>query len=365
MQEILKVVGRRGGSPPVMVLDTWDGIAKELDTTERLKAEKMLVTLADSTKTRTIFVSEEPERTTMDYLVDGIVELKREERFGRIFREIEIQKLRGTLIEQHKYLYTLLGGTFTLIPPYTEVEFAKEKAPPPNGGGDLISFGSPDLDRVFGGIPKGSVFTLVYDENVPYTAVRMITLPMVVNALNTGHAVFDVPLPGTTNKEVAAVIRPFVSEEVCRDCLAIGSPGGDSDLLPPLYSVSGAEPRQAAVRVSELVARIRSHSKNKSLLMVEALGPFEVLYATRIDAHMEAVGARVGAIRSGGVDALLFLVQHDSPTLSRVLAMSGRYARLLAQDRSVVILGEKPATPAYAIMRAPENPFVAKLSQIV
>ncbi|MDG7007205.1 MAG: hypothetical protein JRN06_03040 [Nitrososphaerota archaeon] len=89
------------------------------------------------------------------------------------------------------------------------------------------------------------------------------------------------------------------------------------------------------------------------------------MYASRIDSHIEAVGARVGLIRSGGVGALIFLVQHDSSMLSRILAMSGRYARVFVRDRSVMILGEKPATPAYAMMHAPENPLVAKLVQIV
>ncbi|MDE1854240.1 MAG: hypothetical protein KGI38_10925 [Thaumarchaeota archaeon] len=119
VEEALKLMmqkDKRGGA--VVVLDTWDGIAKEMAEADRLKAEKMLIAAADASKARAIFVSEEPARSTMDYLVDGIVELKREEQFGRIFREIEVQKLRGTMIEQHKYLYTLEGGRFVLIPPY-------------------------------------------------------------------------------------------------------------------------------------------------------------------------------------------------------------------------------------------------------
>ena len=366
VEEILKVVAGRSQGPPAVVLDTWDGIAKEMDPNERLKAEKMLVTVADSTRARTIFVSEEPERSTMDYLVDGIVEMKREERHGRVFREIEVQKLRGTMIDQHKYLYTLLDGRFTVIPPYDDPPLSTARPPAPaKADADLLTFGSPDLDRVFGGHRRGSVIVLVYDESVPYTAIRLVTLPAAVSALNAGHAVFDIPLPGTTNKEVAEVVRPFVPDEAFHDCLAIGSPGGDSDLLPPLYSVTGSEPRQASAKINDLLARIRRHSKSRSLLMVEALGPFEALYASRMDLFVEAIGARVGLVRSGGVDALIFLIQHDSAALSRTLAMSGRFARLLSRDRSVVILGEKPATPAYALMHSPDNPLLAKLVQIV
>lgn len=366
LQEILGVISSKRSAPPAIVIDTWDGIAKEMSAPERLKAEKMLTTVADSTKSRTIFVSEEPERSTMDYLVDGIVEMKREEKFGRVFREIEVHKLRGTLIDQHRYLYTLLGGRFNVIPPYTDVPIERSRPPPTiKSAGEFLSFGSPDLDAVFGGLRRGSVFVLVYDESVPYTAIRLVTLPAVINALNAGHAVLDVPLPGTTNRELADAVRPFIPDGVYRDCLAIGSPGADADLLPPLYDINGAEPRQAAGRVNELIARVRGHSKTKSLLMVEALGSFEAMYASRTDLLVEAIGARVGTIRSGGADTLVFLMQHDSSVLSKTLAMSGRYARMFVRNRSVVILGEKPATPAYAVTRPPGNELAAKLVQIV
>src|SRR5208282_1220350 len=129
----------RGKKPSVIVLDTWDALAKEMDEKERLKAEKILIALADSSKARIIFVSEEPGRTTMDYLVDGIIELVRSEEHERIFREVEVQKLRGTLVDQHKYLYTLLGGVFRHLQPYSPPKISAAKRFEP----------IPDLDFAF------------------------------------------------------------------------------------------------------------------------------------------------------------------------------------------------------------------------
>ncbi len=80
----------------VTVLDTWDGFKEIGDERERLKAEKMLISLADGSNFGIIFVSEEPNKTTMDYLVDGIIELDRFEEQSRILREIEMQKLRDS-----------------------------------------------------------------------------------------------------------------------------------------------------------------------------------------------------------------------------------------------------------------------------
>ncbi|HKT21382.1 MAG TPA: hypothetical protein VJR06_01985, partial [Nitrososphaerales archaeon] len=230
---------------------------------------------------------------------------------------------------------------------------------------ESISFGSPQLDEVFGGLEKGNVFSLVYDEHIPYRAVRLMTVPAAVNALNSGRGVFYAPLPGTTNREVAEALRPFVSPEVYRNCLAIGSVGGEATAEPPLYSISAQQPKDASARVSEMVSMIRDRSQTKSVLMIESLGMFEALFASKLESMVESIGERAGAIHASGTDTLMFTIQSESPILKRTLALSGRYARLCARDRSVVIFGEKPGTPAYALDHAKENPLLASLTLIV
>jgi KaiC/GvpD/RAD55 family RecA-like ATPase len=59
-----------------IVFDSWDGLAKELEQKERLRAEKTLMALANNSGCQFVFVSEEPGATTIDYLVDGIIEVE-------------------------------------------------------------------------------------------------------------------------------------------------------------------------------------------------------------------------------------------------------------------------------------------------
>ncbi|MDE1854239.1 MAG: hypothetical protein KGI38_10920 [Thaumarchaeota archaeon] len=228
-----------------------------------------------------------------------------------------------------------------------------------------MSFGSAALDGLFRGMRKGGTFALTYDEMVPFSAIRLVTIPAVINALNTGKAAFGVPLPGASNKEVADMIKPFVSPEAYRNCLAIGSLGTETDLEPPLYAITDSDPKEASARISELVARVIGKSETRSVLLMESLGTFEAPFATKIDSVVEEIGARSGAIRGSGTDALMLLIQHDSPIFSRMLAISGRYARLFTRDRSVVLIGEKPSTPAYALDHSPGNPLQAQLTLIV
>src|SRR5580700_4012475 len=98
-----------------VVFDSWDGLAKELEQKERLRAEKTLMALANNSGAQFIFVSEEPGATTVDYLVDGIVEVMSVDVQDRTVREFIIHKLRGTIIPQHKYIFTLLEGKFTFF----------------------------------------------------------------------------------------------------------------------------------------------------------------------------------------------------------------------------------------------------------
>ncbi|MGA2666330.1 MAG: gas vesicle protein GvpD P-loop domain-containing protein, partial [Nitrososphaerales archaeon] len=78
----------------LIVLDSWDGVAKELPTAERLKAEKTLMSIARSRNMKPVFISEEPAQTTLGYLVDAVVEFRRELREGAVVRTLEVQKLR-------------------------------------------------------------------------------------------------------------------------------------------------------------------------------------------------------------------------------------------------------------------------------
>lgn len=55
---------------PLVILDSWDTIAKELDKVERMKTEKTLVAMADGRRARLVFISEEPVSTSTDYAIN-------------------------------------------------------------------------------------------------------------------------------------------------------------------------------------------------------------------------------------------------------------------------------------------------------
>ena len=368
LEEVMEAAGkrRRGSAVKTIVLDTWDGLAKEMEDKERLKAEKTLIALADSSKARIIFVSEEPGRTTMDYLVDGIIELVRSEEYNRVFREIEIQKLRGTLISQHKYLYTLFGGMFRHFEPYSDPTRSEGKWFKPIEDHDsAFSFGSPALDQEFGGLGKGSTTLFEYNENVPYRALRLVVIPAIVNAINLGRGVIVIPLPGAGVESLAAAIRSGTSEDAVRERLVVTTLEELGLNKPPFYGIGSIDPKKSGGHVGELIEEVRRRSKREGVLVVESIGQLEGAYASNMNPLLEQISRRISENQRRSIDTLMLLMPADAQLRAKLIAMSQEYARLFVKDRSVVLMGEKPSTEAMVLEHSHENPMLPCLTKIV
>jgi KaiC/GvpD/RAD55 family RecA-like ATPase len=363
---IRRMLELRGDNQDVLVvLDTWDGLAKELDDKTRIKTEKTLIALADGSNARFIFVSEEPTKTTMDYLVDGIVELLRTEESGRIIREIVVHKLGGTPIEQHRYLFSLVGGKFNHVPPYVEPDYAKSKTPKPkkDPDPDTYSYGS-ILDEVFGGIPKGTTLTIEYQENVPYSAIRLITIPLAINFLNMGRSCLYIPLLGANPKQVVDIFKPHVSTEALTQRLRVASAprqGNKND--EPFFQIERKPVADSHLDVSRVVEELKSKSKDGKALVVDGISLLENMFSSDIERLVESLADRVIRTQRDG-DLTVFMLPSRSRLLSQVLSMTQTHIKLWIKDRSVIMAGEKPITDTYTIWPH-DNPILPEYIKIV
>jgi KaiC/GvpD/RAD55 family RecA-like ATPase len=113
LELLLKAMERHETKGRLVVLDSWDAMAKEMSSVERLKAERFLLAITEGNKAKLVFISEEPEDTTLGYLVDAIVELTRELHDGAAVRTVAMTKLRGGPITRPRTLFTLIGSRFT------------------------------------------------------------------------------------------------------------------------------------------------------------------------------------------------------------------------------------------------------------
>ena len=162
---------------PIIIIDSWNGIASFMDKEARLNNERVLQTWRERAGAKLIFISEDPKDTTLDFLVDGIVELKHILYDNIRIREILLSKLRGIRINRPTYTYTLNNAIFRSCSPFRPTEFIintksntykkRRQKLGPISKGTYITSGYVKLDnQLGGGLPRKSIVLLETDSDI-------------------------------------------------------------------------------------------------------------------------------------------------------------------------------------------------------
>ena len=107
---------------PLIVIDTWNTMEDYADFEDLQVNVKVLQSWIERVGGKLILVGEDPNDSSLDALVDGIVVLKQSELEGRRVREMTFVKLHGTHIHNPVYNFTLRDGIFA--------EFRPQESPP-------------------------------------------------------------------------------------------------------------------------------------------------------------------------------------------------------------------------------------------
>jgi hypothetical protein len=185
---------------PIIIIDSWDAIASFMDREARLNNERVLQTWRERAGAKLIFISEQPADTTLDFLVDGIVELKQSYYNNVKMRQIFLQKLRGTRIKRPSYLYTLENSIFHSFAPYQPIKLEPRRRGDAAEVSELstddnIGSGYPMLDASLGsGFPRKGLVLLELDPHVNMT-IAMIFLQRIVSSfVSSGNPVLLQPV---------------------------------------------------------------------------------------------------------------------------------------------------------------------------
>src|SRR5919202_2051370 len=179
---------------PTIVIDSWDAIASFMDREARLNNERVLQTWRERAGAKLIFISEHAADTTLDFLMDGIVELKQSYYDNVRLREIFLLKLRGVRINRPSYIYTLESSIFHSFVPYQPIRFEPPKRIKAELfeiiTGDYVRSGFPVLDTALGnGFPRKGLVLLELDSMINMT-IPMAFLERIVSIfLSTGNLV--------------------------------------------------------------------------------------------------------------------------------------------------------------------------------
>ena len=335
LRELYRRVSSLKGEKPLVVVDSFDAVCQAAG--EPLsKATSLIAWLTRKINIKAILVSESDEKT-LDYTVDGIVELRSNIVDSRLVREMWLRKLRGVNISSPVYLFTLAEGRLTLIERLEVDGELKKKAV--------------DQPVVELKIPRGlslplhDVTLVEYEPKARLTAAHTLITPVMLAAAKLGIGVVLVA-PGIPKvKEIEKYFVKYCKSEMMK--------------LIPLQTIAG---EGAYWRLLEDIARTVDELKARSKGVLLVVSYSRLVELLGEESANKAVGELIVKARERG-DAII--LTSDRPA-SAVEGRARRIVRVYNLHGYTLVAGEKPWTPLHSIsITREENKMVVKLTPLL
>ncbi len=326
---------------PFVVLDSWEGLFFE----SHMLGVEEISKLVEDYDARFIVVTERREQTDLDYLLDGVVVLRRKFHDWRIVREIELKKLRGVSIKQSRFLFTLESGHFRYLPPFAADAVANDGQvgePIPNPKNNTFSSGSRDLDAITGGLGTGSFNLIELQNDVPVPVRDLLLRTIFSNFVNNGQRVLYVPFVGGSSEELSRML-PNLSTPTIEKSVTVLSYGRKTEKGDALNGDLGHDMELVGTKINEL-----SREARKSVLVVMMQDAMEGLYGS-YSVSKDLAQSVAEVKRNGNVR-----IQIASPgvqLLSELKALSDTDLMVSLIHGTPVLHSMKPMSVLHGIMR--------------
>jgi len=348
-----------------IVLDSWDSLAKEIPLDERMKIEKTMLTIADANDGMLVFISEEPEKNTLAYLVDCVITLTSEASNGVWLRKMQIDKMRGVAISRNRMVYTLHNGHFTI----TESKHTTYKGGlfnPIASKQGYTSTGNKQLDDALGyGIRDGSVVMLEVDSSINMNYARIIVADAVLNNIRSNKPAmvlcgYDEPLI----KVLSKIVPYCLSSDLSR-LMVFASPSSNYEeefkrVMNELYTYDkqcimedmimalGCDKTENMALLVDSYIKLKDYGKSMIVVANLVWNRFEeirnqLLYSTKV-------------IRNND-DVLILTVKADSDTASNVAMLADVHIKLWEDDGTHILGIKKPFERLYAMSLDDANSY--------
>ncbi len=330
----------------LLLIDSIDALSERYGVHASKLINTLQKDLVENSNANVLYVLESASETRLDYLGDGVVALASDGFEGRRIRVMAIEKLRGSEIRQYRYLYTLDGGrvrAFDLRRPEHAEPPARWK-PVPDLEKDLVSTGHEALDRVVGGLPRGSVVALEIASNVPPSYIDDLRTGLVANFVSLGRGVAHVPPRRGTTETFREVLSPYLEPGAFEARVRVFESSG----LGATESVKGALHMEGQHPDSDLKwSNVEYHLPRtaKPFLSLMSFDTLETVYGAKV---FEQMSGHIASVRR----ARDLFVGLSNPLLAsndRLGSMASVQIRVANLNGSIVLYGEKPFTEVFAL----------------
>jgi KaiC/GvpD/RAD55 family RecA-like ATPase len=344
IENLYEVIEDRLPERTLLVIDSLDALAERNGLTCIKLLSSIQKDIVEGYGSNVLYVLESPE-PMLDYLGDGVIKVSLSEHQGRRLREIEILKLRGTEIQQPKYLCTLKGGKMRSFGYWWERNLAKKSWMPIPDGEGRVSTGILDMDHLLqGGIERSAVVMVELGTGVPLSVASTFEASLVSNFISHGRGVIWIPV----RKASAESVRNRVSSHVPKEQFdrLVKVPELASSLGPGY--VPCVLPVEGSNAGSDLKWQNISYALQGAAQPYLSLIGFDTLESMYGVGVMESLVDHLTAIRrNGGV--FVGMVTPSSASASRLADLATVTLRIERIGGTVVLYGEEPFTECNAM----------------
>jgi KaiC/GvpD/RAD55 family RecA-like ATPase len=305
-----------------------------------------------------------------EFVADGVIVLRRDNLEGRLIREIEIEKLRGTRFENQKFLFTLHKG-FQVFPPFSHKELENPpKFEPTKGTKTHYPSGIPELDEILGGegYPRGSSVLYELGENVPIEALNCVVNPTLANFIMRNRGVIFIPIIEYGPEDIRRMIASFTGEEKFDEFARIlDYPNPLIDMNKP-YIIAWQDPTVENIDpIENFNQYIRTAMELSSRIgknIVHLLSADRLRYI--VERFTPAVIGRSVVANRLGKDLMIYVSKPSVPEMTKVFADTlSIHFKIEERNGSMILFGKKPKTIIYNIEEDPSRGCRVKLTPIV
>jgi KaiC/GvpD/RAD55 family RecA-like ATPase len=334
------------GERSALVIDSWDGLiepylgnpAEPPSTRHRLRIENALISVLSKANVHTILIQETASFTSLEYLVHGVIELRRDDLEGMVIRELLYHKLRGVPLQSSSVLFSLEGGRFTSVPrsfphmdPVADERF-QVRENPPNG----LSWGVAEFDRTLGPLRVGEPALIEYEPRVDRNALRPISDRTVAQAIGSGWEVTILAdLPFSLSGFLAG-LGQLIEPAKAREHTASFTP-------PPLIQPGTLTPPATRQMIEQLKESITTRS-----FVGVVLGALSASFGTQAEFVDAIASLCTRTTERGGI--LLLIGSASTAGISEIVSSVRNHIRATHHHRATLIYGVRPSTPALALL---------------
>jgi KaiC/GvpD/RAD55 family RecA-like ATPase len=284
---------------PIIIIDSWDAIASFMDTEARLNNERVLQTWRERAGAKLIFTSEDSEDNTLDFLVDGIVELKQKVYRNADIRQIFLAKLRGTKINRSSYIFTLNNGVFKSYNHYDPSEFLitnkrinplskrdrsehKTSSPldlPSNSSNvkKFIRIICESLSIEFSHeVQENKIVLIEVDPVITPNVCTSFLAKIIAQFLSNDSNIIAQPVPGIEPRLFLDFLQPYLSRKLGKNLRLLHYSKNDTEISEFIdeYGTQDTSSERFK-RLKEVVSKVQSQRKNKILMSMLMLDDFD------------------------------------------------------------------------------------------